>query len=208
MRDIFIKGGPVMWPLLGCSLIALAVVLERLLFWIRASHGRGRRGDSIAQVLDLSGKRDFDKALELADRAADAVARVLAAGLRERSSGLSDHMAVAADNELASMRRGMAVLDTIVTIAPLLGILGTVTGVIQAFNMLSGNEIQEPQAVVGGLAQALITTAAGLIIAIGTVIPFNLFRARIGEETKRIENAATLLEAACRHDQKEADRAP
>lgn len=196
-----------MWPLLGCSLVALAVILERLLFWIRAYRGRGRGGDSIAEVLDLSRKRDFDKALELADRTADAVARVLAAGLRERSAGLSDHMAVSADNELASMRRGMAVLDTIVTIAPLLGILGTVTGVIQAFDMLSGSEIQEPKAVVGGLAQALITTAAGLIVAIGTVIPFNLYRARIGEETKRIENAATLLEAACRHARQEADSA-
>lgn len=195
-----------MWPLLGCSLVALAVIMERLLFWIRAYRGRG--DSSITEVLDLSRKRDFDKALELADRTADAVARVLSAGLRERATGLSDHMAVAADNELATMRRGMAVLDTIVTIAPLLGILGTVTGVIQAFDMLSGSEVQEPKAVVGGLAQALITTAAGLVVAIGTVIPFNLYRARIGEETKRIENAATLLEAACRHAQQEADRAP
>ncbi len=204
MREFFIKGGPVMWPLLGCSLVALAVIMERMLFWVRASRRRGGANAAIAQVLDLSRKRDFDKAVELADRTADAVARVLAAGLRERSTGLSDHMAVAADNELTSMRRGMAVLDTIVTIAPLLGILGTVTGIIGAFDMLGGSEIQEPKAVVGGLAQALITTAAGLVIAIGTVIPFNLFRARIGEETKRIENTATLLEAACRHAQEDA----
>ena len=204
MREFFIKGGPVMWPLLGCSLVALAVIIERMLFWVRSRDRRGCRSESVAQVLDLSRKRDFDKALELAERTADSVARVLAAGLRQRGAGLGDHMAVAADNELASMRRGMAVLDTIVTVAPLLGILGTVTGIIGAFNMLGGSEIQDPKAVVGGLAEALITTAAGLVIAIGTVIPFNLFRARIGQETKRIENAATLLEAACRGAQENA----
>jgi biopolymer transport protein ExbB len=206
MREFFIKGGPVMWPLLGCSLVALAVIIERMLFWLRAARRRVRATAPVAQVLELSGRRDFDKALDLAGRTADSVARVLAAGLSRRGAGLSDHLAVAAEEELASMRRGMAVLDTIVTIAPLLGILGTVTGIIGAFNMLGGSEIQEPKAVVGGLAEALITTAAGLVIAIGTVIPFNLFRARIAEETKRIESAATLLEAACRQAQ-ENDRA-
>jgi biopolymer transport protein ExbB len=204
MREFFIKGGPVMWPLLGCSLVALAVIIERMLFWVRAGRRRVRGTAPVARVLDLSHKRDFDKALDLAERTADSVARVLAAGLRDRGAGLSDHLAVAADDELTSMRRGMAVLDTIVTVAPLLGILGTVTGIIGAFNMLGGSEIPDPKAVVGGLAEALITTAAGLIIAIGTVIPFNLFRARIGDETKRIENAATLLEAACRGAQENA----
>lgn len=204
MREMFIKGGPVMWPLLGCSLVALAVILERLLFWFREGRRRVRGAAHVAQVLELSRKRDFDKALELADRTANSVARVLAAGLRRRGPGLSDHLVVAAEDELASMRRGMAVLDTIVTIAPLLGILGTVTGIIGAFDMLGGSEIQEPKAVVGGLAEALITTAAGLVIAIGTVIPFNLFRARIGEEARRIESAATLLEAACRQTREDA----
>ena len=192
-----------MWPLLGCSIVALAVILERLVFWIRAARRRSVGTPAIDKVINLSRGRAFDDALALADRTVDAVARVLAAGLKERSTGLTDHMAVAADNELAAMRRGMAVLDTIVTIAPLLGILGTVTGVINAFDMLSGSEVQEPKMVVGGLAQALITTAAGLIVAIGTVIPFNLFRSRIVEETKRIENAATLMEAACRHAQED-----
>jgi len=201
MREFFIKGGPVMWPLLGCSLVALAVIIERMLFWVRAARRRVRGTAPVARVLELSRQRDFDKAVELAERTADSVARVLAAGLRRRGPGMSDHLAVAAEEELASMRRGMAVLDTIVTIAPLLGILGTVTGIIGAFDMLGGSEIQEPKAVVGGLAEALITTAAGLVIAIGTVIPFNLFRARIGEEAKRIESAATLLEAACRQAQ-------
>jgi len=205
MREFFIKGGPVMWPLLGCSLVALAVIIERMLFWVRAGRRRVRGTAPVARVLELSGRRDFDKAAELAERTADSVARVLAAGLRRRGPGMNDHLAVAAEEELASMRRGMAVLDTIVTIAPLLGILGTVTGIIGAFNMLGGSEIQEPKAVVGGLAEALITTAAGLVIAIGTVVPFNLFRARIGEEAKRIERAATLLEAACRDAREDAD---
>jgi biopolymer transport protein ExbB len=204
MREFFIKGGPVMWPLLGCSLVALAVIIERMLFWVRAARRRVRGTAPVARVLELSGRRDFDKAVELAERTADSVARVLAAGLRRRGPGMSDHLAVAAEEELASMRRGMAVLDTIVTIAPLLGILGTVTGIIGAFDMLGGSEIQEPKAVVGGLAEALITTAAGLVIAIGTVIPFNLFRARIAEETRRIESASTLLEAACRGERENA----
>jgi len=193
LRDYFIQGGPLMWPLLACSVFSLAVILERALFWTVLR--RRRRQDLVRRVLELCAGRRFDEAADAAE-GGDPAVRVLAEGLRAAATGPAEAMQVAASEELAKMRRGLGALDTIVTVAPLLGILGTVLGIIEAFHMLKGTQITEPQAVVGGLAEALITTAAGLFVAIGTVIPYNVLRSRVSGEARRIEAAATLLEAA------------
>ena len=103
-------------------------------------------------------------------------------------------MESAAADEIARMRRFMGVLDTIITVAPLLGIFGTVIGIIISFDMLGGGGIDHPEAVTQGIAQALITTASGLGIAILTVFPFNYFNARIERAARFIEKYATSLE--------------
>ncbi|MGA6926326.1 MAG: MotA/TolQ/ExbB proton channel family protein, partial [Desulfosarcina sp.] len=100
----------------------------------------------------------------------------------------------AAADEIARMRRYMGVLDTIITVAPLLGIFGTVIGIIASFDMLGSGGIEHPEAVTTGIAQALITTASGLGIAILTVFPFNYFNARIERAARFIEKYATSLE--------------
>jgi biopolymer transport protein ExbB len=92
------------------------------------------------------------------------------------------------------MRRYLAVLDTMITVAPLLGIFGTVIGIIQSFDVLGTTGIEHPQAVTSGIAQALITTATGLGIAILSVFPFNYFHARAENAAMAIEKYATSLE--------------
>ena len=103
-------------------------------------------------------------------------------------------MESAAADEIRNMRRYMGILDTMITVAPLLGFLGTVTGIILSFESLGSTVIEHPETVAIGIAQALITTAAGLIIAILTVFPYNYFNSRIEDAAHSIEKYATSLE--------------
>lgn len=103
-------------------------------------------------------------------------------------------MESAAAEEVKKMRRYMTVLDTMITVAPLLGIFGTVLGIISSFDLLGSTGIEHPQAVTAGIAQALITTAAGLAIAILSVFPYNYFNSRVQNAVITIERYATSLE--------------
>ena len=107
---------------------------------------------------------------------------------------MSKAMEAAATDEVQRMRRFMGVLDTMITVAPLLGIFGTVLGIITSFEMLGTAGIQDPKAVTTGVAQALITTATGLAIAIFSVFPYNYFNARVELASLDIEKYATSLE--------------
>ena len=103
-------------------------------------------------------------------------------------------MEAAAADEIKNMRRFMGVLDTMITVAPLLGIFGTVLGIISSFEVLGSAGIEHPQEVTSGIAQALITTAAGLGIAILSVFPYNYFNSRVENAAVLIEKYATSLE--------------
>lgn len=192
MLDVFQKGGVVMYPLLACSLVSLTLILERGLFWIREK----RRADSalLDEVLELARLREYQKIKARAEGAVDYVARVLVCGLVHREYSLSKAMEMAAMEEIKRMKRYLPVLDTLITAAPLLGILGTVIGIIHSFDMLGQAGIQDPQAVTSGIAQALITTAAGLMIAIFTLFPYNYFMSKVERAAVRIEKYATSLE--------------
>ena len=192
MLDYFIKGGPIMYPLLLCSIISLTVIIERAIFWI----GVGMRKNQILvdEVLELSRKGDWESIRMKARGSKNYVIRVLISGILHREYSLSKAMESAAADEISRMGRFMGILDTMITVAPLLGILGTVTGIIESFSMLGSFGIQNPQAVTGGIAQALITTAAGLIIAILTVFPYNYYNSLIDKASKTIEKYATSFE--------------
>jgi biopolymer transport protein ExbB len=103
-------------------------------------------------------------------------------------------MAAAAQAEVRRIKAFLPVLDTIITLAPLLGLLGTITGMISAFGLVAGAGLGQPQAITGGVAEALIATATGLCIAIMTLIPYNYFRSAVEHLTERIEEQATRLE--------------
>jgi len=192
MIEIFIKGGPIMYPLLVCSVIALSVTIERLFFWIGVD--RAQNQALLQEVLGLCQKGDWEAVRLRAAGSKNYVIRVLISGILHRDYSLSKAMEAASAEEVSRMGRFMGALDTMITIAPLLGILGTVTGIIDCFDMLGTQGVENPQVVTVGIAQALITTASGLIIAIATVVPFNYFNSRIERAARVLEKYATSFE--------------
>jgi biopolymer transport protein ExbB len=190
------KGGPVMIPLVICSIVALAVVIERLGFWWRQGDVRPAE-----RALELAERGKLDEALEIARRSGTATARVIAAGLAERQAPPTAAMEAAAQTEMGRLRSYLPVLDTIITLSPLLGLLGTVTGMIAAFGILSTSGMNQPNAITGGVAEALIATAAGLAIAIATLVPYNYFLSRAEQALDAMERLASRLDLALREQQ-------
>ena len=196
MRELFVRGGPIMWPLLLLSVTSLTISIERALFWWRA---RQKKDDSVIEdIFRLTEKGDFEAAVSAGRESPDIVAEVLVSGLEHRDYGLAETMQVTAEDEIVRMKRGLDVLDTIITMAPLLGILGTVLGIIESFDLLGASGIEDPKAVTGGIAQALLTTAAGLSVALLTLVPFNYLAARVQRATKHLESLTTRFEVAYR----------
>jgi biopolymer transport protein ExbB len=192
MIDFFVKGGPVMYPLLVCSVISLTVIIERAFFWLREDMRTDRR--LVEEVLELCRRGDWEEVRRKVSGSLDHVVRIMVSGILHRDFSMTKAMESAAAEEIARMRRYLGVLDTMITVAPLLGILGTVIGIITSFEMLGSTGIDHPEAVTGGIAQALITTAAGLSIAILSVLPFNYFNSRVENAAGNIEIYATSLE--------------
>lgn len=181
-----------MYPLLACSLIALTVIFDRIIFWFKVGLQRNR--PLVDEVLELSRVGDWDAVREKTKGCRDFVVRILVTGILHRDSSLLKAMETAAADEVLRMRRFMGVLDTMITVAPLLGIFGTVLGIISSFEMLGSAGIDNPQAVTAGVAQALITTATGLGIAILSVFPYNYFNAKVERAALDMEKYATGLE--------------
>jgi biopolymer transport protein ExbB len=192
MLNFFVRGGPIMYPLLICSLIAVAIIVERIIFWL--STERNRDNLLISDMLQMAAKNQYDKAAQQARGSRDYIARILLEGIVHRNYSISQALAMGADEAIKRMRKNLTILDTIITLAPLLGILGTVMGIIDSFHLLGAAGIESPRVVTEGIAQALITTATGLAIAIMTLIPYNYFLSRIERSTREIEKFASSLE--------------
>ena len=188
---IIVKGGLVMIPLVLCSIVSLAVTIERLLYWHRISSKQ-----PVEQMLVSVEQGKLKEALSDGQESPLPAARVLAAGLAHRNPSYSKAMEVAAQGEIPVLKRCLVILDTIVTLAPLLGLLGTITGMISSFGIMSDTGLGQPHAVTGGVAEALIATATGLLIAILTLIPYNYFTSRAEKEMEDIEYFASRLELA------------
>jgi biopolymer transport protein ExbB len=189
--DKFHKGGPVMWPILIVSIIGLTVVIERIFWWT----GRWFRRDPkrIEKVFTAIENADTAEASRLSRGSRDPVLRMMWNGLNHQHASLQGALQVAAGIEIKRAGRFLVVMDTLVTLAPLLGLLGTITGLIRSFSFL-GNEELAVQAVTGGIAEALIATACGLGIAIFALIPFNFFTSRVSNLEFELQTAATNLE--------------
>ncbi len=217
---IFQKGGPLMFALLACSLLSLTLILERSYFWWKLYKSRSSK--EIDEVLGLLKTADLQKLrglltqrLSSPDGASrsqlDPVLTVMGGSLsrldedlsRVSSQELSEALQVSAAKELARMRSYQTGLDTVIMVAPLLGILGTVIGIIGAFDLFSHTGLSDVQVVTGGIAEALITTATGLVVAILTVVPSQLFQSRLNREKERMEQILTDFETLLRPHLKE-----
>ena len=188
------KGGYVMIPLMICSVVSVAVLIERN---VKVKKARADVSDTIRRAQDAlyNGKRPT--ALQLLEQDDSPVTRVLAAGTRNAhlgERGAERAMEEQGGRETQDLTRRLGWLDTIITIAPLLGLLGTVTGMISAFNVIATVEgISTPTAITGGVAEALIATATGLAIAIFTLVGYNHLQERIKAIVSEIEARATAM---------------
>lgn len=181
-----------MWPILITSLIALTVVIERIIFL--SIESRHREPNVVSGMLAAAEQHHSEDAIKCGESSRDFIARVLMSGLTHRATSASDAMLHAANRELDRFGRGLSILDTIITLAPLLGLLGTVTGMIHAFGLLGASELSAPTAITGGIAEALIATAFGLSVAIVALIPFNYLNSRLERARLQIQDAASFLE--------------
>jgi biopolymer transport protein ExbB len=189
--DNFHKGGPIMWPILIVSIVALTVVIERCFWW--GARWFRRDPKRVEKVFTAIETGDVNEASKLARGSRDPVLRMLWNGLNHQHASLQGALQVAAGIEIKRAGRFLVVMDTLVTLAPLLGLLGTITGLIRSFSFL-GNEELAVQAVTGGIAEALIATACGLGLAIFCLIPFNFFTSRVSNLEFELQTAATNLE--------------
>ncbi len=185
LGDVMVRGGYVMIPLVVLSFVSVTLVIERTVFWMSV-HGRDRqRGIAALNRALRTGDRGAVQSLTSKSRSPYAC---LARRMLEQ--GASDAVAVEAiEDERRRLGRFMVTLSTIITAAPLLGILGTVLGIIQSFELLGGTStLTDPTAVAGGIAAALLTTAFGLMIALVTLFPYMAFRGQVGQALGRIES--------------------
>ena len=183
-------GGWMMVPIIGCSLLALTITIERGLQF--RSLGLSRLAD---RMLSLAGQGKFTDALTLAEKRQSPTLRVLAAGILHRAQLPDKAMESAGIAEVSRLKRGLSVLDTVITLGPLLGLLGTIIGMIDSFGIMAETGLGNPHAVTGGVAEALICTAAGICVAVITLIPYNYFLSQVEQETELIEQYATQLQA-------------
>ena len=188
----FLKGGPIMWPLLFVSLLALTVIFERLVFLAR--EGRNRNEEQVETILAKVSDGDVTGAIQAGEGSKDFVVRSLTYALRHREKSLSNALMRASAQELMRFNRGISILDTCITVAPLLGLLGTVTGMMGSFGMLGGGELSAPAQITGGIAEALIATCFGLGIAVTALIPMNYLHTKSDAARHEMEDAATHLE--------------
>jgi biopolymer transport protein ExbB len=201
---IFQKGGPIMWPLLLASVLALGTVVERLVFLIAE---RKRQDDEALQLLlDAVEAGDVPRAIQIGKGTSYFVCRALTYALEHREKSISNALMLAQSLELKRLGRGIPILDTIITLAPLLGLLGTVTGMMNSFSLLGG-ELSAPTAITGGIAEALIATAFGLGIAIVSLIPFNFLNSKVEAARHDLDSAATRLELLL-HPRRDAEFLP
>ena len=191
MIDILMAGGWMMIPIILCSIVGVTIILERAFYFLGT--GNTERADRMMTLIE-EGK--FTDALTIAERQSQPILRVLAAGILKRHEYPEKAMEASGLQEIALLKRRLPAIDTIITLSPLLGLLGTIIGMIDSFGIMAESGLGQPHAVTGGVAEALICTAAGIFVAVITLVPYNYFHARVELVAERIEQYATRAESA------------
>ena len=190
----FIQGGIFMWPILFFSLLALAVIIERFIVFHRAKVNVNEFLTKVRKALLVN--RNVKEAIKICEQYRGPVASVTKAGLLRYGHDRQDieqTIENAALYELDRLERRLGILATTSNVEPMLGFLGTVSGMIKSFGTLATQGLSNPGAVAAGISEALITTAAGLIVAIPAQLAFNWFTTKVTRYVRDIETASNML---------------
>lgn len=186
----------ILWLLIGLSIISIAIILERMIFFLRLRTDFGTLSQELSNYL---AKGKIAEAIALCESNSSLEAKVALWGLNHRekgSSAMASSMEGFAMGEKHKLDRGLVVLGTLGNNAPFIGLFGTVIGIIKAFHDLSFNPDGGPAVVMGGISEALVATAVGLLVAIPAVIAFNAFNRSV---KKRMANVQSLIKVVMTH---------
>ena len=194
LLTIMERGGPVMWPIAFCSVLIVAVVLRKVIQWSLFAVAVRRGRDSWQKVAEALRCGDRDAALDYAVSSPSPYAALVrrAAAVTERP--FHEALEAGAHRCLRRLAFGLGLLDTVVTVSPMLGILGTVTGIIASFSLMGSSGTEDPTGVAAGIAEALLTTAAGLIVSMLALLPYNAGRVLHAAMTRNMEQALSDAE--------------
>lgn len=202
--ELFKHGGPIMWPIILISFIGLTVAIERIFFVVRENSRRDP--ELVDRMISQVEAGNMDQAIQLGKSSHDYLARIITEALMHRETSFSEAFLRSANREMNRFAQGLPILDTVITAAPLLGLLGTVTGMMRTFGQLgTGQDISTGAATItGGVAEALIATMCGLAIAICGLLPFNYLNAQLEQARHEVEDAANTLEVLLKKHSEEA----
>jgi biopolymer transport protein ExbB len=195
---LFETGGAIMWPLFGLSILSLATIMERLWFWFKTLK---KEEELVDRVLEATASEEWDTAAQIAKqgRKSQAIARFLYAPLKRSNPDPETFklaLEAAAEDELANMRRGDKILESIIALAPLLGLLGTVLGLIKSLSGLKPGDLGTAAGanVTAGIGESLYATATGMFVAILSLSFYRLFQGLISGQVKLFRRAGNQLE--------------
>ena len=189
MLEVIQKGGPVMIPILGLFFIGTVIIIERLIFFHKIKVDEDKMINRLKEALK---QNHYQEALSICETNPSPVTNLMKVGIDNRHLGatsIRDTIVSAANMEVPRLERFLSSLGTIAHISPLLGLLGTVTGNINAFGVLGKfGSVGDPALLASGISEALITTAAGLIVSIPTIIFYNYLVNKVNHIIIRLEN--------------------
>lgn len=195
MLDIFEKGGFLMYPIFICSLIAITIFFERM-FFLKSIKTKTKR--FVLRVKNLVKKGSIELAISACRKSPTPISEIMLAGLMKFGRGrdeMKEAIEDSANQEIPVLERNLSTLSTIGNITPLLGLLGTVFGMVKAFNVIAVMGVGKPEALAGGISEALLTTAFGLSIAIPTIVVYNYLSHRVDKLIREMEiNCVDLID--------------
>ncbi len=194
MVDFLIKGGVILWVILSLSIVGIAIIIERLLYLKKIQVDEEQLFNRVKGALQ---KQHYDEALAICDTSISPLAKLIKVGIEYREHPQVMQKEVlrdAANQEIPELEKHISSLGTIAHIAPLLGLLGTVTGTMKAFGVLGNfGAVSDPSVLAKGVSEALITTVGGIIVAVPAVIFYNYLVTRVNTILIKMENQVNAL---------------
>jgi len=195
MLEIFEKGGFLMYPIFICSLVAVTIFFERM-FYLKSVKTKSNR--FVLRVKNLVKKGSIELAISACRKSPTPISKIMLTGLMKFGQGrdeMKEAIEDSASQEIPVLERNLSTLSTIGNITPLLGLLGTVFGMVKAFNVIAVMGVGKPEALAGGISEALLTTAFGLSIAIPTIVVYNYLSHRVDKLIREMEvNCVDLVD--------------